>query len=416
MGNHRRRTRLLALALALAMVAAACADDSTDDADGADSTEEEAADTTAEDTSEDDTDTDDTDEGDTEADDDEGGTTLPGFDGVTETVEQFVEAEGINGAGLIVVDEDDGVLYEEYFGEFTPDRISMIASTSKMISAGVLLHLQDDGLLDIDAPVEDVVDWIGNPEITTAQLLSNSSGLVGLGPDLFYSPYVCQWSAPDNLQRCGEAVFTTETDDGDQIEPDTEFRYGGAQWQVAGAVAEAVSGQSWEELINEIYVEPCGVDSLGYISLGAIEFGPSGYPTAFGGDPANASPSDNPSVEGGAYITVGDYGELLLMHLRGGTCGDTQVLSQEALDTMHADRVAAVYDGDATEPDIGYGMGWWIDRETGQISDPGAWGAVSWLDLDERYGAYLIVEDEGDTGQALKDEIQELVHEGATGA
>lgn len=63
-----------------------------------------------------------------------------GFEAVTAAVEAFVEANGLEGAGLIVVDRDDGVLYHEHFGEFTEDRISVVAS-SKMISAGVLLRV-----------------------------------------------------------------------------------------------------------------------------------------------------------------------------------------------------------------------------------------------------------------------------------
>ena len=50
-------------------------------------------------------------------------------------------------------------------------------------------------------------------------------------------------------------------------------------------------------------------------------------------------------MEGGAYLTTGDYAELLLMHLRGGMCGDEQVLSQDALDRMHADRIGPQYGG-----------------------------------------------------------------------
>lgn len=337
------------------------------------------------------------------------------FDEITETVQAFVDSSELEGAGLIIVERDEGVLYEEHFGSFDADRISMIASSSKMISAGVLLKLQEDGLLDIDAPVEGQVDWaVGNPDVTPAQLISNSSGLVGLGPNLLYAPYLCQWGVPNTLQECGEAVFTTADDDADQVAPDTEFRYGGAQWQVAGAVAEAVSGKSWNQLVNEIYVEPCGVDSLGFISLGAVLNGAPGYPVAFGGDPSSVTPSENPNVEGGAHITTGDYGKLLLMHLRGGECDGTPVLSQSSLDTMHADRIAAVYDGDANSEDAGYGMGWWVDRSTERISDGGAWGAVPWLDLDDGYGAYIIVEDLSATGQALKTEIEKLVHEAVT--
>ena len=76
------------------------------------------------------------------------------------------------------------MVHEQYWGEFGPDRVSLVASSSKMIAAGVLLALADDGLLDLDAPVADVADWgSGNPAITPAQLVSNSSGLVGLGPE-----------------------------------------------------------------------------------------------------------------------------------------------------------------------------------------------------------------------------------------
>ena len=136
---------------------------------------------------------------------------------------------------------------------------------------------------------------------------------------------------------------------------------------------------------------------------------------AFGGDPSSVAPSANPTVEGEAHITTGDYAKLLLMHLRGGRCGDNQILSQASLDTMHADRISSTYDGDAGGPDAGYGMGWWIDRDTKRISDPGAWGALPWLDLDDRYGAYLIVEDQAATGEALKNQIEDLIHEAVVG-
>lgn len=338
------------------------------------------------------------------------------FTAVTEAVNEFVVARGLDGAGLIIVHEDDGVVYEDYFGTFSPDRISLIASTSKMISAGVVMRLHEDGVLDVNAPIDGVVDWAaGNPDLTPAQLISNSSGLVGLRPDPRYAPYLCQWTASDTLQSCGQTVFNSAADDADQAPPDTEFRYGGAQWQVAGAVAESTSGKTWNQLIDEIYVEPCGVDSLGYISLGALATTHRGYPDGFGGAPSSVTPSSNPSIGGGAHITVGDYGKLLLMHLRGGRCGDDQVLSQASLDTMHSDRIGDVYDGNTDSRNTGYGMGWWINRNTGRLTDPGIWGSISWLDLEGRYGAYLVIEDKAGPGEALQRQIESLVDEAVTG-
>ena len=187
------------------------------------------------------------------------------FSMISPVVQEFVDERELEGAGLVVVDEQDGIVHEEYWGEFSDDRVSLIASSSKMIVAGVLMALDDQGLLDVDAPVADVVEWgAGNPMITPAQLLSNSSGLVGLLPNPAYPPYVCQYLAQGTLADCAAAIFTTDRDDADVAPADTEFRYGGAQWQVAGAVAEAASGKSWAQLVDDTYVEPCGVESLGF--------------------------------------------------------------------------------------------------------------------------------------------------------
>jgi CubicO group peptidase (beta-lactamase class C family) len=313
------------------------------------------------------------------------------------------------------VDAEDGIVFEQHWGAFGPDRLSLIASATKMITAGVLLHLHDQGLLDIDAPVADVVDWgAANPDITPAQLLSNSSGLVGLFPDPAFAPYLCQYLAVGTLQECGEAIFTTTVDDPDVVAPDTEFRYGGAQWQVAGAVAEIASGKAWDQLIQEIYIEPCGLDSLEYNNHFGQLAGGFSYPEAFDGDPSVLAPTDNPNMEGGAIVTTGDYAQLLLMHLRGGVCGDTQVLSPEALALMHADRIAAEYGGNGFTPDRGYGMGWWVQRDTGRIDDPGAYGAFPWLDLDDGYGAYLVVESQSVIGAEIAAELAEVVHDAMT--
>ncbi len=332
------------------------------------------------------------------------------FSAVEPIVQAFVDERGLNGAGLVVVERDAGVVYEHHWGEFTPDRISLVASSSKMITAGVLLRLQDDGLLDVDAPVADAVEWgAGNPDVTPAQLVSNSSGLVGLLPNPGYAPYVCQYVASGTLQDCASQIFTSPDDDADIVVPDTEFRYGGAQWQVAGAVAEAVSGRSWAELIDEIYVQPCGLDALGYNNhFTQIGSGGFDYPTEFAGDPATLMPTDNPNMEGGAFVTTGDYAKLLLMHLRGGMCGDERVLSQDALDTLHADRTGTVYGSDT-----GYGMGWWVDRATGRISDSGAYGSVPWLDLEDGYGAFLVIESDAGTGGELAAQLYDIVEAAA---
>ena len=328
------------------------------------------------------------------------------FTEVAAIVEQFVSDRDLNGAGLVIVDADDGIIGELYFGEFSADRVSLIASSSKMLTAGVLLRLQDQGLLDLDTPIGELVPWAGgNAGLTLAQMLSNSSGLVGLVGIPGYPPYVCQFTGTE-LELCGAEVMSTPSDDGDIVPPDTEFRYGGAQWQVAGAVAETVTGKSWVELIDETYVQPCGVESLGYNNHWVAAASGFTYPDGF--DLALLPPTNNPNMEGGAFSNPVDYATLLLMHLRDGQCADGQVLSPEAIAESHADRIGDVWGGSAG-PDTGYGLGWWIDRPSGRISDAGAYGTVPWLDLGNGFGAYLVIEADSGTGGQLATLLYEPV-------
>jgi CubicO group peptidase (beta-lactamase class C family) len=418
-GRPGRRRALLAAALAGSLALAACADDGTDTtgpvptAVAPTTTDSGTADSDTTDSGSGDVETtppvdapSDTDTGPGAGAETASNVSAAGYDfsAVTPIVEAAIAEHGLNGAALVVVQRDDGIVHEQYWGEFGPDRISLIASSSKMVVAGVLLRLADQGLLDLDAPVADVVEWgSGNPTITPVQLVSNSSGLVGLGPNPGYSPYLCQFRPGGTLQDCAASIFTTTADDDAVIPPDTEFRYGGAQWQVAGALAEAASGRSWTELIEETYVEPCGVDSLGFNNHWTqFDFGFE-YPLAFAGTPSTLDATDNPNMEGGAYVTAPDYARLLLMLLRDGRCGDTSVLTPAAVERMLADRIGEVYGGSGKG--AGYGLGWFVDRTTGRRTDPGAYGSVPWLDVAASHGAYLVIEGAGRVGNELAGEL-----------
>lgn len=341
------------------------------------------------------------------------GTSTPEYDfsAFDSEIESFMGERGLAGVGAILVHREHGVIHQRSYGAFTDDRIYLIASASKMVTAGVLLRLEDQGLLDMDEPIADLVGWgEGNPTITPAQLVSNSSGLVGLLPNPAYVPYICQYLHTGTLQDCARQIFTTPLDDADVIPPDTMFRYGGAQWQVVGGVAEAVSGLSWAELIRETYSDPCGLEAFGYnnhfTQPATASSNPFGYPNGFDSNPDNLLPSDNPNLEGGAYTTIGDYGKLLLMHVRGGVCGDNRVLSEDAVRRMHTDRVGETYDGGS------YGLGWWVDAANESlITDPGAYGAFPWIDADRQYGGFIVVEANTGVGGQIFNRVYPIVNE-----
>jgi CubicO group peptidase (beta-lactamase class C family) len=343
------------------------------------------------------------------------------FHEVDTTLSAFLDSNGLTGASAVVVHEACGVVHARGYGAYASDRSYLVGSSSKVLSAGILLRLADEGLIDVDAAIGQYVPaWAasGKPELTVAQLLSNSSGLVGLVDRPFYAPYRCQYQEAGTLSACAESIYTAN-DAADRAPPDTSFHYGGGQWQLAGGIAEVVSGKSWAELVRETYAEPCEAPGLGYTNqfeaaanaggaLSALE-----YPAFFQGQPSNLPSTDNPNVEGGLFTTVQDYAKILLMHLSGGLCGTERVLSESAVRRMQLDRILEEYGGSTrgqsgrtaggdADALLGYGLGWWIDRdEPGVVADPGLYGAFPWLDVPRGYGAFFALEADGNLGAEL---------------
>lgn len=335
-----------------------------------------------------------------------------GFDALNEAIYVSIREQGLAGAVAVVVHRDSGIVHLRGYGAFDEERIFLVASAGKPLSAGVLVRLAGQGLLDLDAPVERYLGASlggGKSGITVAQLLSNSSGLAGLLDAPLYPPYRCQFGAGGSLAECARTIWHAE-DTERRVPPDTRFRYGGAQWQLAGGVAEAVSGKSWSELVRETYAEPCGMTTLGYGNPfdGGVR---GGYPDWFRGDPASLPPTANPNVEGGAYLSAEDYGRLLLMHLRGGTCGDARVLSGEAAERMRSDRIGPAYGGSTGHPALkGYGLGWWVDRTApGTVASPGFYGTMPWMDAERGWGVAILLEANGAARDRMWAEVEPVL-------
>jgi len=325
------------------------------------------------------------------------------FSAVDEAVEDFmVDYPTVEGVALAVVRGGEGQIYEKGYPDIVRDRISMIASTGKVLSAGVILTVVDEGLLELDRPVAEYLDWGDyHSAVTMRQILSMMSGL----PSSFWFggvcyPVQCQCDPATSIQECGRTVFQDESE---SIAPSVEFHYG--QWQLAGAVAEIVSNMSWAELVRQKLVAPCGLPNTGYRSNFPE------YPEAFDGDPANVPETENPNLAGGAYTTVNDYSKVLLMHLREGLCGQERVLSPEMVQAMQEDLVPeGVAMPDWRPEAVNYGMGWWkYEDEPGLLIDSGRYGARALLHPDEDWGAIMIIETTSDDGHELLERLLPVI-------
>lgn len=328
------------------------------------------------------------------------------------------ETAGVDGAGAVVISRDDGVVFRETFGNFDEDRVYLVASASKIVTASVIMTLVDDGILDIETPLSALVSFAGpNDGLNMRQLLSNSSGLPGVFNadwSIYDAAYTCQFDPESTLLACAEEILNTDVGS-DAVLPDTEFRYGGAQWQVAGGIAEAVSELSWAELVQEKLIEPCGLTSFGYTQV-SMTAGFS-YPSDMDGQISSVVSTDNPNMEAGVYATIDDYAKILSIHLNDGFCGwgddATLVLDAESVEAMRIDYLSS-YGGTAVGLAglEGYGMGWWIDRDVpGLYVDEGIWGAMPWLDTTRGYAAFIALESNLATGALVMSIVKPLLED-----
>lgn len=157
--------------------------------------------------------------------------------------------------GQIVVVGRDGVLAERCWGSadlaggvaVRPDHRFEIGSISKVVTAIVVHQLVDEGLLDLDRPVTEVLPWLdlGRPAavITPRHLLSHTAGFV-LGADHVPDEVAQVWGMRE-LARAGE--------------PGEAFHYSNLGFMVLGRLASHVTGRAFGDLVRERVLEPLGM-------------------------------------------------------------------------------------------------------------------------------------------------------------
>lgn len=343
--------------------------------------------------------------------------------GVSRVVHRHIAqtANGLQGAGLAIVHKDEGLILHKSFGNFEGEEPFLVASLSKVVDAGIILSLQDKGEIGLDMQVRLPGSTDGTQEaFTFEQLLSNSSGLPCSRVAGVSNGALCQFDGDTTLANCAKSIMEDPQTLEHTILPDSEYCYGGRQWQVLGAAAEAVTGRSWHQLFYETYVEPCGLVDSGFVNQFsdpiAKQTGWSMYPNGVNIQELSRS---NPNIEGGFYTTLSDFSRILLMQLRGGVCEMGRVMSQQSVNRWLEDRINQAFSGsigagfhieDLRVFGQGYGLGWWIDRETGQRSVPGAYGSTAWVSPDRSYAAIVATKSNGATGRAIFDDLRQEIH------
>lgn len=270
----------------------------------------------------------------------------------------------IGGSALILI-KDGKVVYKKSFGGMKVDTKIQIASATKWLSAATILTLVDDGLINLDDPVSKYIKGFKNEKgsITIRQLLSHTSGLENT--ESFFDMKFK--TLQKEVNYIAERIRLIST-------PGTEFNYGGISFQVAGRIAEIVTGRKWEEIFYEKIADPCNMRN-----------------TDYGG-------SENPGIAAGAFSTGNDYANFLKMIKNKGKYKNIRVLSENSVAEMLKNRITglpilfSMYKlVDKEYEDTQYGLGTWLEMvnpftdEGVIVSSQGAFGFSPWIDFNLNY-------------------------------
>ncbi|HEY9632047.1 MAG TPA: serine hydrolase domain-containing protein [Coleofasciculaceae cyanobacterium] len=301
---------------------------------------------------------------------------------VTNLVQNGVKRNGLRGA-VVLIAKNNRVIYEKAFGDYTVSTVVPTASATKWISASVIMTLVDDGKIALDDPISKYLpNFTGKMgSITLRQLLSHTSGLPGNNRCLA-NPSITLADCVDRIAQVGLLS-----------DPGTEFRYGGVSYQVAGRVAEVVSGKSWDALFEEKIRTPLNMVNTSY------------------------GETNNPRIAGGASSTVEDYANLLQIHLNGGVFNGKRVLSAASVEEMQRDQTGGVPIAFTPQPDNRrYGLGEWLDivgrnGRSVQLSSQGAFGFSPWIDRERNLLGVFLVRDRLRNVSGLVQDIQQSIRE-----
>lgn len=269
------------------------------------------------------------------------------------------------------VQREDGRRYTYNRGASTLATSYKSASTSKMVTAVIILRLVDQGYLKLtDHPQDWISDWPITSDnalydITLAQLLSFTSGLS--------DEPLCLNLPNADFETCVRTIASNNAQS--DYAPGEAFYYAGTHLQVAGLMAVKASGlATWQEVFTAFTAQ------TGLFPTGAYDL-----PSA-----------SNPRLAGGMHWTGEEY-LAFLKALNDGALLDPQTLEDQLSDHTASAVMANSPAYNALAEEWHYGFGLWQECRSStydctpgsRVSSPGAYGAYPFWDRSNGYFGIL---------------------------
>ena len=217
--------------------------------------------------------------------------------------------------------------------EATTDTLFQIGSMSKVWTATLAMQLVDEGKLDLDAPVADVLPELrlADPEVAKTvsmrHLLNHTSGIDG---DVF--------TDTGRGDDCVEKYVALLSEQKQNHPLGATWSYCNAGFVLAGRVIEKLTGLTWDEALKQRIYAPLGLKHTATLAEEVLLHRAAAGHVDVTNDPVLAPAWQLPRSLGPAGLICSTPADVLAfarMHLTGGLAADgTRVLSEESARAM----------------------------------------------------------------------------------
>ena len=314
-------------------------------------------------------------------------------------IEDAIQASAFTDV-LVLIGDDQGRLLARSKGMFDEDQVESIASATKMLTGVIITRMVEDGQLSFDdQPQEYLSYWTDNggdprSEVTLRQLLAFTSGLN-------YPPGTagCINDPFTTIQACAQEFYER----GLGSRPGEGFYYGPGHMQVAAAMAEEATGESWASLTQTYLLDPLGISETEYRT------------------PSRA----NPRISGGGISSAEEYEAILVGILDGTLINDLDAFVEDQ--TADVAFLSVPVAAEVDDRNWHYARGFWIECDTAfnaacadnpTISSTGAFGWTPWIDFESGYYGVIATRTSavpnsrpGVESVRLEQELQPLIEE-----
>ena len=148
----------------------------------------------------------------------------------------------------------------------------LIGSTGKVMTVAMIARLAERGVLDWNAPLDKMLPALAAGmlpayrQVTLLQLLSHRAGLPRDLLDLKGAEHFFGDTRPTGQQRL--AYIAQALKDQPEVAPGTAFAYSNTGFLIAAAIAEQVTGESYEALMGKEVFGPLAMRDVGFGNTG----------------------------------------------------------------------------------------------------------------------------------------------------